>query len=103
MSPWTHELLPYSIRRAAKPKALHCSYNTALPLCLTQPQEQLEDCTMHRTSILIDSDPEIDDSVAILFALASPTLSIKAVTTVSNNLLADKCSVNARKTLKLSG
>jgi len=58
---------------------------------------------MHKMSILIDSDPEIDDSVAILFALASPRLSIKAITSVSDNLLADECSVNARKTLKLSG
>jgi inosine-uridine nucleoside N-ribohydrolase len=53
--------------------------------------------------VLIDCDPGIDDSVAILFALASPALSIKAITTVSGNLLANQCSVNARKILKLSG
>lgn len=53
--------------------------------------------------VLIDCDPGIDDSVALLFALASEKLSIQAITTVSGNLLAEQCSINARKILKLSG
>jgi inosine-uridine nucleoside N-ribohydrolase len=51
--------------------------------------------------ILIDTDPGIDDSVAILFALGSPALDVLAITTVSGNLTADRCSTNARKILQL--
>lgn len=58
--------------------------------------------TKHSKPILIDTDPGIDDSVAILFALLSPSLSIKAITTVSGNLTADICSSNALKVLDLS-
>ncbi|KAK5128526.1 hypothetical protein LTR85_003196 [Meristemomyces frigidus] len=58
---------------------------------------------MAKLPVLIDCDPGIDDAVAILFALATPTLEVKAITTVSGNLLADQCSTNARKVLKLSG
>ncbi|RTE72199.1 hypothetical protein BHE90_013387 [Fusarium euwallaceae] len=50
----------------------------------------------------IDCDPGIDDGVALLFALSHPSLNIRAITTVSGNLLADTCSLNARKILHLS-
>ena len=53
--------------------------------------------------IIIDTDPGIDDAVAIMFALGSNRLDLKAVTTVSGNLTADRCSVNARKVLELVG
>lgn len=53
--------------------------------------------------ILIDCDPGIDDSLAVLFALKSSTLKIEAITAVSGNLTADKTSINARKTLELLG
>ena len=52
------------------------------------------------TPILIDTDPGIDDAVAILFALKAG-LDVKAITTVSGNLPADRGSVNARKILEL--
>ncbi|KAF3389873.1 Pyrimidine-specific ribonucleoside hydrolase RihA [Talaromyces pinophilus] len=54
-------------------------------------------------NVIIDCDPGIDDAVAILFALSHPLLNIRAITTVSGNLLADICSKNARKILHLSG
>jgi inosine-uridine nucleoside N-ribohydrolase len=53
--------------------------------------------------IIIDTDPGIDDAVAIMFAFGSGLLDIKAITTVSGNLTADRCSVNARKILDLLG
>ncbi|RFU29522.1 hypothetical protein B7463_g6817, partial [Scytalidium lignicola] len=53
-------------------------------------------------NVLIDCDPGIDDSVALLFALNHPELEIQAITTVSGNLLADRCSLNARRILHLS-
>ena len=53
-------------------------------------------------NILIDCDPGIDDSVALLYALNHQELNIRAITTVSGNLLSDACSLNARKILHLS-
>ena len=51
--------------------------------------------------ILIDTDPGIDDAVAIMLAIQSGKLDVKAITTVSGNLTADRCSANARKVLDL--
>jgi len=53
--------------------------------------------------ILIDCDPGIDDAVALLLAIRSGGLDIKAITTVSGNLTADRCSINARRVLELVG
>lgn len=53
--------------------------------------------------ILIDTDPGIDDAVAIMLALQSGQLDVKAITTVSGNLTADRCSANARRILDLIG
>ncbi len=54
------------------------------------------------TPVLIDTDPGIDDAVAIMFALKAG-LDVKAVTAVSGNLQADRAGVNARKVLELMG
>jgi inosine-uridine nucleoside N-ribohydrolase len=53
--------------------------------------------------VLIDTDPGIDDAVAIMLAIQSRKLDVKAITTVSGNLQADRCSANARKILDLIG
>jgi purine nucleosidase len=52
-------------------------------------------------NIIIDTDPGMDDAVAIMFAIGSGQLNIKAITTVSGNLQADRCSSNARTILEL--
>ncbi|CZR59838.1 uncharacterized protein PAC_09732 [Phialocephala subalpina] len=52
-------------------------------------------------NILIDCDPGIDDSVALLYALNHDELKICAITTVSGNLTSDECSLNARRILHL--
>ncbi|QQA41761.1 nucleoside hydrolase [Pelagovum pacificum] len=49
--------------------------------------------------IVIDCDPGIDDSVAIMLALRSGAFDLKAVTTVSGNLTADLCLANALRVL----
>lgn len=51
--------------------------------------------------VILDCDPGIDDSMAIIFALKSPALKVEAITAVSGNLTADRSSINARKTLEL--
>ncbi|MGQ9493130.1 MAG: nucleoside hydrolase [Anaerolineae bacterium] len=53
--------------------------------------------------ILIDTDPGIDDAMAILFALCSPELEVRALTTVHGNADAVQTARNARQILELAG
>lgn len=55
------------------------------------------------TPILIDCDPGHDDAIAILLALASPEVELRAVTTVAGNQTLDKTTRNALKVLELVG
>lgn len=58
---------------------------------------------MSRTRIVIDTDPGVDDAVAILLALASPEVDVCAVTTVNGNVNVDKTTLNARRLMDLAG
>lgn len=49
--------------------------------------------------IVIDCDPGIDDSLALMLALASPELDIAGITTVSGNVPVDMGTENAAKVL----
>ena len=49
--------------------------------------------------IVIDCDPGIDDSLALMLALASPELNIAGITTVSGNVPVDMGTENAAKVL----
>jgi purine nucleosidase/pyrimidine-specific ribonucleoside hydrolase len=49
--------------------------------------------------LLIDTDPGIDDALAILLALSSPEARIEAVTTVAGNVPVERATVNARRIL----
>lgn len=51
--------------------------------------------------ILIDCDPGMDDSLALILAVKHEALDVKAITTVSGNYHVDITNVNARKTLEL--
>ncbi len=53
--------------------------------------------------IVIDTDPGVDDAVAILLALASPELKVVALTTVAGNVDLEKTTLNARRLLELAG
>lgn len=53
--------------------------------------------------IIIDTDPGIDDAAAILMALASPELTVEAVTTVFGNGPVDACTANASRILLAAG
>lgn len=52
-------------------------------------------------NVLIDCDPGMDDSLAIILGLKSPELCVKAITTVSGNYHVDVTCKNALKTLEL--
>lgn len=53
--------------------------------------------------IILDSDPGIDDAMAILLAAQSPELRIEAITVVSGNVLVDQGVENALKLVELAG
>jgi inosine-uridine nucleoside N-ribohydrolase len=55
------------------------------------------------TSIVIDCDPGWDDAIAILLALASPEVEVRAITTVAGNQTLEKTTRNALKVLDLAG
>jgi purine nucleosidase len=52
---------------------------------------------------VIDTDPGIDDALALFFALAAPEVQLEAVTTVSGNVSVEKTTRNALALLELAG
>jgi purine nucleosidase len=52
--------------------------------------------------VVIDTDPGVDDAVAILLALASPELDVRALTTVAGNVDLAKTTLNARRLVDLA-
>ncbi len=55
------------------------------------------------TPIVLDCDPGHDDAIALLLALASPELEVRAVTAVAGNQTLDKTTRNALRVLELAG
>lgn len=54
-----------------------------------------------KRKVIIDCDPGIDDSLALLLALNSPELDVLGITIVSGNVPANQGAKNALKVLKL--
>ena len=52
--------------------------------------------------ILIDTDPGIDDSLAILLALASPEVQLEGLSTVAGNCSVEQGTINALSVLELA-
>ena len=53
--------------------------------------------------ILVDTDPGIDDAMAIFYALASPELEVVGLTTIFGNAHTDLCTANALRLLDIAG
>jgi purine nucleosidase/pyrimidine-specific ribonucleoside hydrolase len=53
-------------------------------------------------SVLIDTDPGIDDALALLLALASPELRVEALTTVAGNVSVDVGTANLGRILAVA-
>ncbi len=51
--------------------------------------------------VILDCDPGMDDSMAIVMACKSKELDVKAITTVSGNYPVEITSINARKVLEI--
>lgn len=58
---------------------------------------------MHVKKIILDCDPGMDDSMAIVMACKSPDLEVLCVTTVNGNYPVDVTAANARKVLEMLG
>ena len=56
-----------------------------------------------KKKIIIDCDPGIDDSLAILLAINSEEIDLIGITVVGGNVDAMKCARNAIKTLEIGG
>jgi inosine-uridine nucleoside N-ribohydrolase len=56
---------------------------------------------LHR--IILDTDPGIDDALALFLALASPEIQLEAITTVTGNVHVDLTTYNALSLLTLAG
>jgi inosine-uridine nucleoside N-ribohydrolase len=59
--------------------------------------------TDDRTTLILDVDTGIDDSLALLYAAGSPDADLLAVTCVSGNIDARQVAVNTRAVLELAG
>jgi len=53
--------------------------------------------------IILDTDPGIDDALAILLAIASPELLLDSITTVHGNCAVEQTTINALSILELVG
>lgn len=53
--------------------------------------------------VIIDTDPGIDDAMAIFYALASPELEVVGLTTVFGNTHVQLCTTNALRLLEIAG
>lgn len=58
---------------------------------------------MDKKKVILDCDPGMDDSMAIVMACKSPALEVMAVTTVNGNYPVDITAKNALKMLELIG
>lgn len=58
---------------------------------------------MSQKKVLIDTDPGIDDSLAILLALASPEIELIGLSVVHGNCSTEQGTVNALSVLELAG
>jgi purine nucleosidase len=56
-----------------------------------------------RTALILDVDTGIDDSLALLYAAASPDADLLAATCVSGNIEAHQVAINTRAILELAG
>lgn len=65
---------------------------------------ELKNCSGNKVQKwIVDTDPGIDDMMAILYLLGRKNNEIILMTTVDGNVSCDKVTINARKILKMSG
>ncbi|HTT00878.1 MAG TPA: nucleoside hydrolase [Steroidobacteraceae bacterium] len=63
----------------------------------------MSDPHRNRRRIIIDTDPGVDDALAIFLALKSPELHVEALTVVAGNVTLDLTVANALRLLEIAG
>lgn len=58
---------------------------------------------MEKHTVIIDTDPGIDDSMAIFYALAAPEIDVVGITTVFGNVPVETGTENALRLLEIAG
>jgi purine nucleosidase len=53
--------------------------------------------------VIIDTDPGVDDALALLFAMCSPELKIEAITVVAGNVRVELGLQNALRMVQIAG
>ncbi len=51
--------------------------------------------------VILDMDPEVDDTLAIILAMLSQELRVEAITTVNGNVAVELCTRNVRRILEV--
>jgi inosine-uridine nucleoside N-ribohydrolase len=82
--------------------ALRASARESL-LGATAAGSSVAQSTVNRRRIIIDTDPGVDDALAIFLALRSPELKIEAVTPVAGNVPLELTLPNALRLLEIAG
>lgn len=81
-------------------KVRHC---TVVAMCLVAWVASGAGASPQGHKVILDTDPGTDDAMAILLALNSPELEVKAITVVAGNMVVDQGVENARKLVSLAG
>lgn len=67
------------------------------------PAAEGDEVAVKSRKVILDTDPGIDDAMAILFALRSPALDVLGITTVFGNADTDVGTANALRLVELAG
>lgn len=105
---------PYSSYTGTMNKACEQGYRLfdVLPPAKYDRQYHFLSCTIpslessfmtQAQKIIIDTDPGIDDAMAIFFALRSPELDVIGLTTIFGNVHTDLATTNALRLLEIAG
>jgi inosine-uridine nucleoside N-ribohydrolase len=79
------------------------SAQESVPASATKPQSSAVGSTPRKVRrIIIDTDPGIDDAMAIFLALRSPELKVEAITPVAGNVPLDLTLPNALRLLEIA-
>ena len=93
------DTLSQNTRSARRNHVGHLGGHADTPACRTV----WWDGGVARTPLVIDTDPGIDDALALLLALASPEVDLRLVTTVHGNVELAQTTENALRVLHLAG
>ena len=58
---------------------------------------------MQPRKVIVDTDPGIDDVLALILALGSPALDVRLIATAAGNVGLDRCTANALRVLEAFG